>query len=240
MSKTVTISSHDGALFSAYLATPSLEKSNGIILVVLQEAYGVNHAIREVCDQFAKLGYITCAPDLFWRIKPYLDLGYDEHDREIAMQCYHQFNISLALRDIQSTITELKKQKGSSGKAGVMGFCLGGKLAYLMAAENNIDFAIAYYGGGIHEHVDLASAITCPIQFHFGGDDAHILPKHVNAIQDAMKNKSRAEIYVYPDAEHAFANPDRPSYHTFSADEAHKRVLTFLKNITSKQSAVIK
>jgi carboxymethylenebutenolidase len=231
MSKTVTIPSHDGALFSAYLALPKAEKSNGMIMIVLQEAYGVNHAIREVCDQFGKLGYLACAPDLFWRIKPYLDLHYDEKDRETAMNCYQQFNIPLALQDIQSTITELKKRKYISGKVGVIGFCLGGKLAYLIAAENTVDVAISYYGGGIHEHLDLATQITCPIQFHFGSDDAHILTKHVAALQDVMKDKPNVEIYVYPDAEHAFGNPDRPSYHKFSANEAHDRVLALLKKI---------
>ncbi|MDX2165289.1 MAG: dienelactone hydrolase family protein [Gammaproteobacteria bacterium] len=231
MSKTVTIPSHDGSLFSAYLALPKTEKSNGMLLIVLQEVYGVNHAIREVCDNFAKQGFIACAPDLFWRIKPYLDLNYDEKDREIAMSCYQQFNIPLALHDIQSTIRELKKRKDLSGKIGVIGFGLGGKLAYLFAAEDHVDVAISYYGGGIHEHLDLASRITQPAQFHFGGDDAHILTKHVAALQDAMKDKSNIEIYVYPDAEHAFSNPDRPSYHKFSADEANTRVLALLKKI---------
>ncbi len=231
MSKTITIPSHDGALFSAYLSLPKAEKSNRMIMVVLQEAYGVNHSIREVCDHYAKLGYIACAPDLFWRIKPYLDLGYDEHEREIAMNCYQKFNIPLALRDIHSTLTELKKRKDSSGKAGVIGFCLGGKLAYLIAAEEKLDVAISYYGGGIHEHLDVAKNITCLIQFHFGGDDANISAKQVDALREVMKGKPNAAIYVYPDAEHAFANPDRPSFHKFSTDEAHARDITLLKKI---------
>lgn len=231
MSKTLTIPSKEGPLFSAYLALPKAEKSNGSIVIVLQEIFGVNHSIRETCDQFAKLGFIACAPDMFWRIKPYLDLGYDEKDREIGLQCYQQFNIELALQDIASTIQALKKRKDVTGKVIVLGFCLGGKLAYLTAAQNEVDAAVCYYGGGIHEHLDKAKDIHCPIQFHFGGDDAHISAKNVGAIREAFKGSAQAEIYVYPDAEHAFSNPDRPSYHKASADEAHTRVVNFLKTL---------
>lgn len=232
MSKTLVIPSQDNALFSAYLALPKSEKSTGTIMIVLQEIFGVNHSIRETCDHFAKLGYIACAPDLFWRIKPYLDLGYDENDREIAMNTYQQFNINFALQDIHSTIQELKKRKDANGKVIVLGFCLGGKLAYLTAAQIPVDAAICYYGVNIHEQLDKAKNIHCPIQLHFGGDDANITAKHVDAIREAFKDKKNAEIYVYPDAEHAFSNPDRPSFHKPSADEANSRVLALLKKLT--------
>jgi carboxymethylenebutenolidase len=234
MSKTLTIPSHDGPLFSAYLALPKAEKSNGSLMIVLQEIFGVNHAIRQVCDDFAKLGYTACAPDMFWRIKPYLNLGYDESDREVGMACYQQFTIDLALQDINSTIQELKKRKDlSESKVIVLGFCLGGKLAYLTAANHPVDAAICYYGVGLHELLDKAKNITCPIQFHFGGDDANITTKHVDALRETFKNKTNSEIYVYPDAEHAFANPDRPSYHKKSADEAHARAVALLKKLSN-------
>lgn len=229
MSKTFTIPSQDGRLFSAYLAQPKAEKSNGKIIIVLQEIFGVNHAIRQVCDDFAKLGYTACAPDLFWRIKPYLDLGYDEKAREIGMNCYQQLDINLALQDIDSTINTLKKNK--TQKIIVLGFSLGGKLAYLTAAHYPIDAAICYYAVGLPEQLDKITDIHCPIQLHFGGDDANIPPKQVDAIQTAFKGKSHTEIYVYPDAEHAFSNPDRPSYHKNSADLAHSRILKLLKKI---------
>ena len=149
------------------------------------------------------------------------------------MNCYQQFNSDLALQDISATIHELKKRKDATGKVIVLGFCLGGKLAYLTAAQNEVDAAVCYYGGGIHEHVDKAKDIRCPIQFHFGGDDAHISAKHVDMIRNAFKSKTNAAIYVYPDAEHAFANQDRPSFHKVSADEAHARVINLLKTVTN-------
>lgn len=234
MSKTLVIPSHDNALFSAYLALPKAEKSNGAIIIVLQEIFGVNHAIRTVCDDFAKLGYTACAPDMFWRIKPYLDLDYDENDREIGMSCYQQFDICLAIQDIGSTLQELKKRKDAEhSKVIVLGFSLGGKLAYLTAANHPVDAAISYYGTGLHDVLDDAKNIHCPIQFHFGGDDANISAKRVEALRNAFKNNTTTEIYVYPDAEHAFANPDRPSFHKVSTDLAHTRVLALLKKVLS-------
>ena len=134
----VEIEAADGGTFQGYLSLP--EGGTGPGLVVLQEIFGVNAHIREVCDSFAEEGYVTLAPDLFWRVEPGLQLGYGEEDREKAFAVLGRFDEDRSAEDIAQTVAHLRAHEACEGGVGAMGFCLGGKLAYLAPSARRRKF----------------------------------------------------------------------------------------------------
>src|SRR5579864_37484 len=142
--RTITVSAKGGGSFRAYLAMP--EKGSGPGIVLLQEIYGINSYIRGVADYYAEEGYVVLAPDLFWRIEPGIELGFTGADRERAFELLGKFDIDRAVEDIAATVSALRTLPECKGKVGVLGFCLGGLLAYLAAAHARVDCAVSYYG----------------------------------------------------------------------------------------------
>ena len=146
-SQTIDITAADGKRFSGYLSLPESGRGPGLIL--LQEIFGVNAAIRGAADLFAAEGYVVLAPDLFFRLEPGVELGYEGADRQKAMSLLKRFDINQAIADIGAGLHTLKARPECNGKVGVIGYCLGGRLAYLSAARLPVEAAVAYYGGGI-------------------------------------------------------------------------------------------
>ncbi len=223
------IPSFDGQTFAAYLAmppaTPAAEPAPGI--VVLQEIWGVNAHIRSVAEQYASDGYVVLAPDLFWRMKPRVDLTYAEEDTKQAFGYRKAIDLDLADRDIASTAEALRAMTTVAGGIGVVGYCMGGMLAWRAAAHGSVDCAVAYYGGGIAQQLELASSLTVPLAMHFGERDAHITPDQVDAIRGAVGDRENVRIDTYAPADHGFNCWARPSYHQPSAALAHGRSLAF-------------
>lgn len=223
----VSINSADGGSFNAYVARP--ESGRGPGLVVIQEIFGVNDHIRALCDLYAEEGYIALAPDIFWRVQPGVELGYDDdgiqRGRELASRC----DIGQVVEDIAAAVTHLRCAPGASGKVGALGFCFGGRLAYLAAARTDVDLAIAYYGGGIDQHLGEAKSIACPLALHWGAEDAGIPAAAREAVRTALAAHDRAESYVYAGAGHGFNCDRRASFHRFSARLAHSRSLGLLR-----------
>ena len=149
--ETITIDAADGGRFQAYLSLPACGSGPGIVL--LQEIFGVNASIRAVADIYAEEGYVVVAPDLFWRIEPGVDLGYGEAEIEQAFALGGRFDVDLGVADITATVAALRALPACQGKIGTLGFCLGGKLAYLAAARSGIDCAVGYYGVGIERYL---------------------------------------------------------------------------------------
>lgn len=226
MGETLSITSVDGHRCDAYLARPEGGRGPGVL--ILQEIFGVNRHIRAVCDRYAEEGYIALAPDLFARAEAGLQLGYGEADRNRGIELARRLDLALALADIAAALKSLRALAGASGKAGVVGFCFGGRLAFLTAARTDVDAAIAYYGGGIENHVDEAAAIQCPIMMHWGANDAAIPATARETVRAALAGHDRAEFYVYADAGHGFNCDLRPSHDRFSASLAHSRTLGLL------------
>jgi carboxymethylenebutenolidase len=167
----IDIPTSDGGRFKGYLAIPAAGAGPGIL--ILQEIFGVNHWIREVADYYAEEGYVTLAPDLFWRIEPGLDLGYSEADIQKAMGYFQRFDVDNSIRDCADALKTLRALPECTGKIGALGFCLGGTLAYLAAARTDIDCAVSYYGVGIEQKLGEASHINCPLVLQFGELDNH-------------------------------------------------------------------
>ena len=221
----IEIDSADGK-FGAYLAIPHTRKGPGIVLI--QEIFGVNEHIRSVAEQYAADGYLVIAPDLFWRNGHRIELGYDEAGWKRAVDLMNATDVDKAQTDIELAIDALKAQPGLDGGIASIGYCFGGLLSYHTAANGLVDVAIAYYGGGIQNHLDRADEIEVPLLMHFGEQDSHIPLEAVEKIAERFENNDNVEIVVYPEAEHGFNCSHRDSYNQRAAAEAHGNTLIFL------------
>lgn len=214
-----------GAGFGGYLALPPAGQGPG--LVVFQEIFGVNAHIRGVAEQYALDGFVVLAPDIFWRQAPKVQLGYEGAERERGIELMKQLRQDDLLADIRASVATLRGLPETQGRpVGAVGYCLGGRLAYLAAAHTDVDAAVAYYGGGIHDQLGVAGKIKAPVQFHYAETDAGIPLTAVDQVRDAMG--TRGEVHVYPGATHGFNCWDRASYEPKSAALAHGRTLEFL------------
>lgn len=219
----IRINSHDGQQFNAYLALPPTGRGPG--LVVLQEIWGVNAHIRAVADQYAADGFVVLAPDVFWRQEPGVDLQYTETDTQKARHLMQNLDTSHAVADLVATANALRARAEVSGKVGAVGYCMGGRLAYRLAASGAVDTSVCYYGGGIQNQLDVAPAVQVPIQFHYAALDAHIPPDAVRAVKAAFAGHPQAEFHDYPEADHGFNCWGRPMYNQRAATLAHGRAL---------------
>jgi len=212
--------------FDAYLALPPAGRGPGLVL--LQEIFGVNQHIRTVAEQYALDGFVVLAPDVFWQQQRRLDIGYTPDDIQRGRALAMAADRSALQRDLADTVKHLRASPEVQGRSiGTFGYCLGGRLAYLAAATAGVDAAVAYYGGGIHDMLELAPQIRCPMQFHYGALDANIPLSAVDKVRAAMAGKP-AEVFVYDTADHGFNCWARGSYHAASAALAHGRTLQFL------------
>jgi carboxymethylenebutenolidase len=212
--------------YAGYLALPPARRGPGIVL--MQEIFGVNEHIRAVADQYALDGFVVLAPDLFWRQAPRVELGYEGADMTRARSLMQAYTSEQAIADIGVAVRVLRaRAEVGTSKVGTVGYCMGGRMAWLAAATAGVDAAVPYYGGGIHMNLQHAAAVRCPVQFHYAGHDDHIPPEAVASVRQAM-GPERAEVHVYPDAHHGFNCWARGSYHAASAALAHGRALAFL------------
>ena len=223
----IDVKAKDGGSFRAYLATPA--KGSGPGIVLLQEIFGVNAYIRSVADYYAEEGYVVLAPDLFWRIKPGIELGFSEAERAQAFAYREKFDVDQSVEDIGATVAALKAQPEVKGKIGAIGFCLGGLLAYLSAARLGIDGAVSYYGVGIEKALNEASKIKCPMVLHVAEKDRWTPPAVVSAIKEALGSRPEIEIYVYPGVDHAFARTGGGNFDKPAAMMAHSRSIALFR-----------
>lgn len=226
-SEYIDIEAADGGTFKAYLATP--ESGAGPAIVLCQEIFGVNLHIREVADQWAAEGFTVLAPDLFWRLEPGLDIGYEGADLEHARALYKRLDLDLAVSDTLATMARAKTLPGHTGKVGLVGFCFGGKLIYLVAAAGKPDCAIGYYGVGIEKMLDKLDDIGCPLMLHFGGADGSTPPEAVDAIARALGARDDASVFVYPGAAHGFNNWRKKTFDGPGSQRAFAHSLTLAR-----------
>lgn len=225
-SKWIDIQAYNGNTFSGYLALPPTGKGPGIVLV--QEIWGVNHHIRQVAEQYALDGYVVLAPDVFWRLEPRVDLDYAQAGTQRAMSLLQSLDFAQAGTDVASAVDCLRSLPEVTGKIAVIGYCMGGQLAYRAAATGKPDAAVCYYGGGIQQNLELAEQIKQPILFHYAGQDQLIPAQAVADVKAALSGNSDARFFDYPDANHGFNCWGRPMYDQKAAALARGRTLRFL------------
>lgn len=215
MGNHIRLNASDGHEPGAWLAAPADTPRAG--LVVLQEIFGVTGHIRAVADGFAAAGYLAIAPALFDRAEPgaVLDYGEMTRGRDIMLK----LDLDDVVRDIAAAIARV----GVAGKVGVIGYCWGGALADLAACRLPVDAAVSYYGGRTASWLDEQP--SCPVQYHFGGQDPLIPPEMVEQIR---AGRPAGEFHVYPEAGHGFNCNERSSFHPQSAGLALERSLAFL------------
>jgi len=211
--------------FDAYLALPPAGRGPGLLL--LQEIFGVNEHIRTVAEQYALDGFVVLAPDVFWQQQRRLDIGYTPDDIQRGRALAMAADRAALQRDLIDAAQALRARPELQGpRIGAFGYCMGGRLAYVAAAVAGVDAAVAFYGGGVQDMLELAPQIRCPMQFHYGALDANIPLSAVDKVRGAMSGKP-AEVFVYDRADHGFNCWARGSYHPASAALAHARTLQF-------------
>lgn len=216
MGETVTLQSADGFRLSAYVAKP--EGKPRAALVVVQEIFGVNAHIRSVADRYAKEGYIAIAPALYDRDTPNFEVGYTPDEMGKGFAIVQRLDRTKALADIQAAIEYVK----GYGKVGIVGYCWGGTMAWLSAAElNGLSASVGYYGGGVLGLQSLKP--NCPTMLHFGDLDKHI---PVAGVREFAEKRPDVPTFVYA-ADHGFNCDARASFNQAAADLARGRTLDF-------------
>jgi carboxymethylenebutenolidase len=218
LSETVKLHAADGFALDAYLARPEGTPKGAI--VVVQEIFGVNHHIRSVADGYAAEGYLAVAPALFDRYeRGFAD--YDATGMQKAMAILPKMNMDWAAADTLAAVEYARDEYKT--KVAVVGFCLGGSVAWMAAARMPVSAAVGYYGGHIAKSKD--AELRAPILLHFGEQDQHIPMSDVEAIKQAHPE---VPVYTY-DADHGFNCDERGSYNAAASKQARERTLAFLK-----------
>jgi len=220
MSETVKLKSVDGHELDAYVARPAGEPIAG--LVVIQEIFGVNQHIRSVADGYAKDGFLAVAPALFDRVERGVQLAYDGPESQKGMALLQKLDNEEALVDVNAALKYVRQQTGK--KSGVIGYCLGGLLAWLSATRLRPDAAVGYYAGRIGNFA--SENPMAPVQLHFGKLDTHIPAEQVEKVHQAHPE---VEINWYENAGHGFNCDMRASYNPEASALARSRALAFLK-----------
>ena len=217
MGKDIKLTASDNFELGGYRADPATAPKAAV--VVIQEIFGVNHHIRAVCDRLADEGYVAIAPSIFDRVEPNFTSGYSPDEVAVARKFVANPDWAAMLRDTQAAIDAVR----SVGPVGIIGFCLGGSIAYAAATKSSgLSAAIGYYGGAIVRFAD--DKPTVPTQLHFGEKDTGIPLSDVEIIK---AKRPDVEIHVYPGAQHGFHCDERASYDKTSADIAWPRSLAF-------------
>ncbi|MGH3274142.1 MAG: dienelactone hydrolase family protein [Streptosporangiaceae bacterium] len=226
MSRTETIPTPDGSLdLTVWLP----DSGTGPGLLLIQEIFGVSDYIRAVAEDLAGLGYVVGAPDLFWRLQPHHDAAHDEAGLAQSLTLGARFDFERGIADSAAALACLRALPEVDGGAGVLGFCLGGSIAYFLAAQGGPDAAVSFYGSAVPGSLTVLERITIPLQFHFGGSDPYITRDQVAAVEAASTGRDGVEIHVEEDAGHAFHNRKAPMFYVAEpAARAWERTERFL------------
>ena len=219
MSTKVELTAADGHTLSAYVAEPGGKPLGGVVIV--QEIFGVNSHIRAVADGYAKDGYLAVAPALFDRVARGYETGYTPPDIEKGLEFLKKINFDQMIADVAAAAD----YAGSAGKVGVVGFCLGGTLAWVASARvPGLAAAVGYYGGYIPNFITEQPKV--PVLLHFGEQDKSPSPEQA---REVLKAHPEVTAHFYEPAGHGFNCDQRGSYHEASARLARERSLAFLR-----------
>lgn len=230
------IQAQDGTgTFNAYISYPAKMPAPAVILI--QEIFGVNAEMRQKCDDLAAKGFIAVCPDLFWRMEPGVQLtDQSEAEWEKAFGFFQNFDVDKGIEDLKSTEKFVREDLQINGNVGCIGYCLGGKMAYLMAARSSIDASVGYYGVGLDELLAEADNIDNPLMLHIAEEDEFVSKDAQKIIKDGLKGHPCITIYSYAGVNHAFARGHGIHYDKAAAQKADGRTFEFLSKELGAES----
>jgi len=216
--------------FSAYVAEPKGKPAGAV--VVIQEIFGVNDSLKATCGELAEMGFIAIAPDLFWRQEPGVNItDKSEAEWKRAFALMNGFDQDKGVDDLKVTLQAARKLPGANGKVGTIGFCLGGRLAVMMAARSDADVNVSYYGVGLDGLVSEFGNINAPLLIHIAEKDEFASPEIIDKILDGAEDHEFIDAFVYPDVQHAFARVKGVHFDARAATIANGRTAEILADI---------
>lgn len=217
--------------FTATVWTPKGEDTAGAV-VLIQEIFGVNDALRETGQLLADQGFIAIAPDLFWRQEPGVNIS-DKTEAEWtkAFALMNGLNQDLAIEDLKTTLAAARTLPGANGLAATMGFCLGGRLAVMMATRSDADANVSYYGVMLDNLTGEFDNIAAPLMLHIAEKDEYVPPSVQETVLDALEDNEWVDAFIYPGVQHAFARPGGIHYDARAAVIANGRTTELLAEI---------
>jgi len=228
MSSRVESVAVSGGSFDLTLWLPAAGSGPGLLLI--QEIYGVGDYISAVAEDLARLGYVVGAPDLFWRLKPGHQARHNQDGLTESLALASRFDLGRGVADAAAALAHLAELPEVGGGIGVIGFCLGGSIAYLLAAQAEPDVVVSFYGSAVPDSLEALDQISGPLQFHFGGSDPYIPRDQVARVEAAVAGRPDTEIHVEEQAGHAFHNRMAPMFHQSEpAARAWRRTEEFLR-----------
>jgi carboxymethylenebutenolidase len=223
----ITVTGPDGN-FGAYLASPDSARGPGVI--VIQEIFGVNDVVRKICDAHAARGRFALAPDLFWRLEPGIQItDKTQEEWAKAFSLMQRFDADKGVADIQASIAHLRTVPGCTGKVGTVGYCLGGRLAYLSATRTDTDASVGYYGVYIQTALGEAKNLKRALMLHIAGKDQFVPPDAQKQIIEGLTGNPLVTLHSYPEMDHAFAREGGQHYDKANADLANSRTDAFFR-----------
>jgi carboxymethylenebutenolidase len=229
MGSEITIEGADGK-FMAYRAAPASGTGPGLVLI--QEIFGVNPNMRSIADSLAGAGFTVYVPDLFWRFEPGIQLDpAQQADFDRAIGLYQKYNEDDGVTDIETAATWLREDEANStGKVGCQGYCLGGKLAYLMACRSDLEANVGYYGVGIQNALDEAKTMASPLLLHVAEEDGFVPKEAQAAMHKGLDGNPKVTIHDYAGCDHGFAREGGHAWNAAAAKQANDRSIAFLKD----------
>lgn len=233
---TQAIPAKDGGTFQAYVAMPA--KLPAPTIVLIQEIFGVNAEMRAKCDEFAQQGYIAVCPDLFWRLEPGIDLtDKTRAEWDKAFDLMNRFDIDKGIEDLRATVHVYKGHAQGNTRVATVGYCLGGKLAYLMATYALVDASVSYYGVGLDTLLEESKSIKNPLMLHIAEEDKFVSKSAQAKIKAALEKIPQVTIFSYPGVNHAFARGQGEHYDEHAAQLANSRTADFLSQHLKRSRA---
>ena len=226
-SHSLRVTSTEGS-FDAYVARPDARLRPAV--VVLHEVFGVNADLRATCDELADAGFVAVCPELFWSQASGVDLSVrSQDDWKKGLALYLAFDVDAGVRDVEATVTAARSLAGTTGRVGVMGFCLGGLLTFLTAARTRVDAAVAFHGARTEEFLAEAVDLDAPLQMHLADEDEFIPKAAQRRITEALAGRANVEVHGYPGCRHAFSRHDGMHFDANAARLARARTVEFLR-----------
>jgi carboxymethylenebutenolidase len=233
--QTIALAHDGGRTYDAHLARPEDGKAPSIM--IFTEMFGIGQHNRDMAEDYARRGFNALIPNLFWRSAYPGELAFEGPDRDTAWARLAALDVDAAGGDIGTAVQWLRAQPFSNGKVFALGFCAGGRMAFVAAARAGVDAAVSFYGMGIAKHDGEFAHVACPVQLHYGLKDPHIPRPEIDAVTRAAAQLSNIEIYLYAEAGHSFFNPIRPGFHATSAKLAGERLDALTERIFAEAPA---